>query len=92
MPVVAVQKKGIAVVAAGRQGPVGPPGAGGGNYEHIQSVAASTITVNHLLGFKPNVSVKTIGGVEVMAEVLHVDNNQLIVYFDAPMTAIISCS
>jgi hypothetical protein len=92
MPVVAVQKKGIAVVAAGRQGPVGPPGAGGGNYEHVQSVASASWNVNHLLGFRPSVSVKTMGGVEVLAEVLHISINQSLITFDAPMAGIANFS
>jgi hypothetical protein len=88
----AVNKKGIAAVTCGRQGPPGIAGVGGGNYEHIQSVASSTWTANHNLGFRPNVSVKTMGGVEVMAEVQHTSVNQTQITFDSPMTGIANFS
>lgn len=66
-------------------GPPGPPGAGGNRYVHTQASAASTWTVNHNLAAQPaGVSVRTVGGVEVEAQVTHVSANQLIVTFAAP--------
>jgi hypothetical protein len=41
-----------------------------------QAVAAATWIVNHNLGFKPNVSLFTVGGLEFEAEVVHVSVNQ----------------
>jgi hypothetical protein len=80
------------VFSAGRQGPPGVDGASGSSFEHAQSVAASIWTVNHNLGFRPNVSVKTLGGLEVDAEVLHVSVNQVQVIFDSPSTGIANFS
>jgi hypothetical protein len=69
------------------QGPAGAPGGGGGaseRYLHTQSVPSAAWVVNHNLGFRPNVSVTTLGGVVVWAEVLHVSINQAQVLFDDP--------
>lgn len=63
-----------------------------GTYEHTQAAASATWVVSHNLNFKPNVAVKTTGGVEVMAEVLHNSVNQTTIYFDAPMTGTASFS
>jgi hypothetical protein len=91
--VVATQGKVMhAVIGGAKQGTPGIPGVGGGTYEHVQSIAASTWNVNHLLGFKPNVSVKTAGGLEVIAEVLHLSDNQANINFDAPSTGIATFS
>lgn len=69
-----------------------PAGAPGGTYEHVQSPAAAEWIVNHNLGYRPNISVLTIGGVKVIAEVLHISNNQARVYFDTPMAGMAVCS
>jgi len=41
----------------GPTGPPGPPGPSGGTYTFSQPVGATQWTINHNLGFKPNVSV-----------------------------------
>ncbi len=74
------------------QGPAGPAGASGSSYTHTQAGAATTWTVNHNLGFKPNTSVQSVGGVEIWAEILHVSTNQLLVLFDAPFNGFAVCS
>lgn len=56
------------------------------NYTHTQSTALATWTVNHNLGFKPAVTVLTLGGVEMWAEITHVSNNQVSIGFDSPIT------
>lgn len=54
-------------------------------YEHVQSPAAATWIVNHNLGRRPAaVSVRSPGGREVTADVLHVSVNQLVVNFAGP--------
>lgn len=67
---------------------IGPPGRSGDtatNYEHLQPSAAQTWIVNHNLGRKPAaVSVRSPGGLEVTAAVLHVSMNQLQISFAAP--------
>lgn len=65
----------------GIQGPPGPAGAAGSSYEHTQSSAALSWSVAHNLGFKPTVSVRTTGGVEVEAEIVHLSNNVTEIFF-----------
>lgn len=68
----------------GDKGDQGDPGVNGAGYEHEQAAASDEWTVNHNLGFYPSVAVRSTGGVEVEAEVLHVSVNQFKVYFSAP--------
>lgn len=70
------------VVTVGQQGPAGTPGAG---YVHTQAVAASIWTINHNLGFTPAVTVFTVGGMQMIAEVLHTSINQTLVYLASAM-------
>lgn len=71
----------------GPPGPQGPPGSSGSDiYDHVQSSASATWTVNHNLGVKPDVEVRNTGGQVVGAEVVHVSVNQTIIYFSLPMT------
>lgn len=65
---------------------------GATNYTHTQSVAADIWIVNHNLGFRPAVRALTVGGVEVMAEVIHASSNQLFIYFDFPLAGQAICS
>ena len=62
------------------------------NFTHTQSIAAASWTVNHNLGFKPAVKALTLGGVEVLAEVIHTSINQLMIYFDLPLAGQAICS
>ena len=64
------------------------PAQGGGlsRFTHVQGTAAAEWIVNHNLGARPVVTVLGDGGGEVWAEVLHIDLNQLRIYFDAPAT------
>lgn len=64
-------------------------GAGGTSYQHTQSAASASWTVNHNLGRWPSaVSVLSAGSVEVEADVIHVSINQLIVNFAAPFAGL----
>lgn len=63
--------------AQGPQGPPGPAGASASTYEHTQASSSATWTVPHNLGFRPTVSVHTTGGVEVIADVVHLSTNTL---------------
>ena len=62
------------------------------NYLHTQSSASDTWTVNHNLGYRPVVSVRSPGGVEVEATVTHTSVNQCVVTFAAPYTGTVFCS
>lgn len=80
----------IEVSTPGPQGPPGPTGpAGGGasiNYLHTQSSPSSVWTVNHNMGFRPSVELFTTGWYEMVADVVHVSENQFLVYCNAPTT------
>lgn len=57
-----------------------------------QREAADAWTINHNLGRRPNVQIRTLGGVEVDAEVIHVSENQVSVYFEIPTAGVIELS
>ena len=66
-------------------GPQGPAGSTLASYEHVQSVASASWTVNHNLGRWPaGVTIVTTGGVEVEAAVTHVSTAQLVIAFATP--------
>jgi hypothetical protein len=51
-----------------------------GVYEHVQSAASTTWTVNHNLGRSPaSVRVLSVGGVEISCDVIEISPNQLAV-------------
>jgi hypothetical protein len=68
----------------GPAGPPGPPGAAGSGYNHTQASPSSTWVVNHNLGFRPDVSVTSLGGLEVEAEVSHMDDTTCTISFSLP--------
>lgn len=77
------------------QGPSGPPGpAGDGvlSHTHTQSPAAAEWIVNHNFGYRPTVRALTVGGAEMLAEVLHISENQARLYFDTPVAGQAICS
>jgi hypothetical protein len=47
--------------------------------------------VNHGLGYKPVVSVYTLGGVEMEAEIVHISDFQLRVRFGVPQAGYARC-
>jgi hypothetical protein len=81
----------IAIISAGPPGPpgpAGPPGASGSGYNHTQGSAATTWTINHNLGFKPSVQTFTVGGLEIIGEVQHTSDNQVLVTFNIALAGI----
>lgn len=80
-----------AVVTVG-QGPAGPGGGAGSSYQHTQSSPANEWTVNHNLGYRPNIALTSLGGAEMWGEVLHISINQVKVYFDSPVPGLALCS
>lgn len=74
------------------QGVQGPSGNSAIHYEHLQSIAAREWVVNHNFGLRPQVAVLSLGGVAMLAEVLHLSQNQIRVYFDDLQTGIVVCS
>lgn len=65
----------------GPAGPAGPPGPSGGHYLHTQNTPVTVWTINHGLGFKPNVTVIDSAGTSVEGQVIYVDDNSLQVAF-----------
>ncbi len=45
-----------------------------------------TWIVNHNLNKRPNIDVYSVGGKEMLAEIIHTSLNQVIVYFDEPLS------
>ncbi|WP_027480511.1 hypothetical protein [Deinococcus pimensis] len=70
-----------AIATAGRTS----PSVTNASYLHNQAVPSDVWTINHNLGFKPLVQVYTLGGVEVDAEVQHLNSNQVRVSFVIPL-------
>jgi hypothetical protein len=83
---VAIRSQGL----RGREGPAGDVVALEG-YTHTQSSPSSSWTVNHNLGRKPLVQVLSPGGLEVIAEVLHVSTNQVLVSFASAQSGSVRC-
>lgn len=67
-------------VLAGPTVTINSGGGGGGSaggYDHVQNSAATTWTINHNLGYRPAVSLLSVGGVEMEATVTHISANQV---------------
>jgi len=70
----------VLVSSAGERGLPGAPGTAGptgGVYEHTQGVANSTWSINHNLGYHPNVSVVDSAGRLVFADIEYINQNTL---------------
>lgn len=75
----------VVISQVGPQGPPGEPGADGSSglaaHVHSQSSPALTWTINHNFGYRPGVTILSIGGVEVKADVIHTSVNQTVIQF-----------
>jgi hypothetical protein len=83
----AQSEESVNYVPTGQPGPQGPPGAAGQGlrFEFQQTTPSATWIVNHNLGFRPNVSVWSLGGAEMLGELIHISANQVNIYFDNPV-------
>lgn len=88
---VIAKNTGVRLVTVGTQGLPGPAGAqglkgdtGGTVVTFNQSTPDVIWTINHNLGRKTPVTVYTVGGVEMFAEIIQTSVNQTLVYFDQP--------
>lgn len=86
-----VDREIVSIVSEGIQGPPGPPGASGAGFVHTQGSAATEWIVNHNLGFKPSVEIFDAGGREVEADVLHMSDNQVRIYFTSAVAGTARC-
>lgn len=66
--------------------------AGVSSFKHTQSAASAAWTVNHNLGFNPSVRAYSVGGREMVGEIVHTSLYQAIVYFDGPVAGYAVCS
>jgi|GEM_PF-2482987 uncharacterized membrane protein YkgB len=64
---------------------VGTPGLSGSFYEHQQSAASVTWTINHNFGRHAFVSLYTTGGAQIIGQVTNINANQSIAAFDTPI-------
>ena len=71
-------------------GYLGAPGVAE-SYTHTQSSAASTWTVPHNLGFRPAVTVTTVGGLVMYGEEIHLSTNTLQILFVVPVSGTARC-
>lgn len=60
-------------------------------FDFTQGSAASTWTIAHNLGKHPNISIYTVGGVEVEAAIIHLSSNVAQILFDAPFSGYAVC-
>ena len=68
--------------------PRGPPGTSGAafsGYDHEQASAATVWTVNHNLGFRPDVATYRLGGTEMKGAVQHLSLNTVRITFNSPV-------
>jgi hypothetical protein len=88
-----VQKVGkpVEIVPAGAiviQGPQGVKGDEGEapTYTHTQAQASNIWTINHNLGFRPDVAILNAGQMEVDGAITHISENITVIYFSSAMT------
>lgn len=55
-------------------------------YVHNQTTASDTWNINHNLGFKPSVELYSAGSQEIEGDIVHISDNQTIVYFNSSIT------
>ena len=84
----------VIIAASGTQGPIGQTGPTGpqgpqgdpgiGAYIHTQDTATSTWTINHNLGFFPNVEIVDSAGSAVIGNYQFINANTLVATFRDP--------
>lgn len=52
---------------------------------YYQLNASTTWTITHNKGYKPLVDIFTLGGMELIGDVVHLSDNVIQVYFNSPM-------
>lgn len=76
----------------GTPGPPGDPGPAGGTYLHTQGAPALVWHVPHNLGFMPNAQPLDSAFEEFDANIVHVDENNLIVTLTILSSGFVICS
>lgn len=73
----------LIIAAKGDEGPEGPTGGTGGSFAYEQITPSATWTIDHNLGYIPNVTVIDGLGREVMGDIAHPTLNQTVLTFSA---------
>jgi len=81
----------VNITMGAMQGPQGLPGISAGRYIHTQNTAASVWTINHNLGYYPEILLLTVGGMRFIGEVLHTTINQAVVQLSSSYTGTAHC-
>ena len=77
----------------GPKGDKGDPGGSGlENVEIPISTPLDTWVLNHNLGAQPQITLLSVGGKELIAEIVRISDNQALVYFDTPTAGKAICS
>ena len=97
-PVILTEDLGGGLLVEGEQSVVivqstemGPVGGGSATYLHNQSTPATTWTINHNLGFIPDITLYSVGGMVFEADILHTSSNQALIYLTAPFAGTARC-
>jgi hypothetical protein len=84
--------KDITVIEVSRPGPRGPKGADGSGsgsafVEHAQPTPSNTWVFNHNMGFRPSITVFSVGGLDITSavQIVHTSNNQVQVLAEPPV-------
>jgi len=72
----------------GPTGPTGPQGVSGGSFVFTQASPASTWTIAHNLGYRPNISVVDSAGSQVEGNTVWTDNNNLTITFSGAFSGV----
>lgn len=83
------EKQLASVLTVAEQGPAGATIVR--RYDHAQPVASVLWTINHNLGFIPQVQALTVGGVVMFCESV-VTTTQVVMYFDSAVSGSAVCS
>ena len=81
----------VGAATTGPQGPMGPQGAqgvSGGNFAFTQASPASTWTIAHGLGYRPNISVVDSAGSQVEGNAVWTDTNNLTITFSGAFSGV----
>jgi len=69
----------VEVIDAGPKGEKGEPGETGANFTF--SSPATSWTINHNLGYRPIVTLLSIGGLDIEGQIVHTSLNQVVASF-----------
>lgn len=66
-------------------GPRGPKGETNKGFDYQQPIASPSWVIAHNLGFKPDVTTLSIGGLAILGSVVHLSDNVVQINFNSPV-------